>query len=175
MNFCSNCGQKVSLQPVEGDERPRHVCNSCNTIHYQNPKIVTGCVPIFGNKVMLCRRAIEPRRGLWNLPGGFMENGETAQQGAQREVLEEAGIKVDIIDLHAIFNIPQINQVYIIYLAAMPDLNYANGIETMETKMFEEKDIPWDEIAFSSSTFSLKKYFEDRKAGVRQVHLGVRK
>jgi len=121
---------------------------------------------------MLCRRAIEPRRNFWNLPGGYLENGETVEEGAFREVWEEAGIKVKVISLHAVFSIPKINQVYMHFLAEMPDLNYLAGVESLEVKMFKESDIPWEEIAFSSSTFSLEKYFLDQKNGQRNVHLG---
>ena len=172
MKFCSNCGHTVSFKDIESDTHPRFFCEECKTIHYQNPNMVVGCLPIWEDKIMLCRRAIEPRKGFWNLPGGYLENGETVQEGAAREVREEAGILVEVTNLHTVFSIPKINQVYLHFLAAMPDLNYTAGVESLEVKMFTETDIPWQEIAFSSSTFSLKKYFSDKKNGRRQVHLG---
>ena len=172
MKFCSKCGHTVLLKNIPDDTHPRFFCEHCETIHYQNPNVIVGCLPIWKNQVMLCRRAIEPRRNFWNLPGGYLENGETVEEGAIREVWEEAGIKVKVISLHAVFSIPKINQIYMHFLAEMPNLNYAAGVESMEVEMFEEADIPWKEIAFSSSTFSLEKYFLDRKNGDKQVHLG---
>lgn len=172
MKFCSGCGHTVILKKIPDDTHPRFFCENCKTIHYQNPNVVVGCLPIWQDQVMLCRRAIEPRRNYWNLPGGYLENGETVEEGAIREVWEEAGIKVKVISLHAVFSIPKINQIYMHFLAEMPNLIYAAGVESMEVKMFEEADVPWKEIAFSSSTFSLEKYFLDRKNGERQVHLG---
>ncbi len=172
MKFCSNCGHAVLLKRIEGDTHPRFFCEECKTIHYQNPNMVVGCLPIWEDKIMLCRRAIEPRKGFWNLPGGYLENGETAEEGAAREVQEEAGIRVAVLSLHTVFSIPKINQVYLHFLAAMPDLNYKAGVESLEVQMFTEANIPWDEIAFSSSTFSLENYFADNKTGQRRVHLG---
>jgi len=172
MNFCSNCGNSVRLKSIENDHIPRYFCENCKTIHYQNPNIVAGCLPIWKDEVMLCKRAIEPRVGYWNLPGGYLENGETVEEGAAREVWEEACIKVKVIHIHTIFSIPRINQIYMHFLAELPDLNFAPGVESLEVKMFKEEDIPWGEIAFTSSIFSLKRYFEDRKAGIHKVHLG---
>ncbi len=170
MKYCSNCGQPVSLQPVEGDERERFVCNACNTIHYENPKVVAGCLPIWEDKVLLCRRAIEPRSGLWNVPAGYLENGETIEEGAIREVWEEACAKVSVVGLQTIYNITRINQVYLLYVAELIEPTFSCGIESLEVKLFSEADIPWDEMAFTSSTFCLKHYFEDRKKGLLQLH-----
>lgn len=172
MKFCSNCGHSVYLKDIPDDTYPRFFCDQCERIHYQNPNVVVGCLPIWKDQIMLCKRAIEPRKGFWNLPGGYLENGETVEEGAMREVWEEAGIRVTVTGLHTVFSIPKINQVYMHFLAAMPDLNYVPGVESLEVKMFVEADIPWKELAFSSSTFSLKKYFEDQKNGQKQVHLG---
>ena len=172
MNYCSNCAHPVKLKAVEGDNRPRFVCESCHTIHYQNPNIVAGCLPIWEDKVLLCKRAIEPRKGFWNIPGGYLENEETVEEGAMREVMEEACIDVKMIGLHTVFSIPHISQIYMHFLAEMPDLNFAPGIESLEVVLFKEEEIPWKEIAFSSSVFSLKHYFADRKKGIREVHLG---
>ncbi|MFK8101314.1 MAG: NUDIX hydrolase [Saprospiraceae bacterium] len=170
MNYCSNCGTKVNFQAVPEDHLPRHVCPQCTLIHYQNPKIVTGCLPIWEDKVLLCKRAIEPRHGYWNIPGGYMENGETVEEGAMREVWEEAFAKVEIIGLHTLYSIPHVNQVYLHFLAEMTTPDFEAGVESLEVALFKEEDIPWENIAFTSSTFSLKCFFSDRKAGIRQLH-----
>jgi len=172
MKYCSNCGNQVDLKPVEGDNRPRFVCDHCNTIHYQNPNMVVGCLPIWKDQVLLAKRAIEPRKGYWNVPGGYLENGETVEEGAVREVWEEACIKVQVRRLHTVFSIAKINQIYLHFLADMPDLNFAAGEESLEVQLFKEEEIPWDQIAFTSSTFTLKQYFEDRKKGHYEVHMG---
>lgn len=162
MNFCSNCGQKhISIEIPQGDNRPRMCCKSCNMIFYQNPKIVCGALIVEKNGVMLCRRAIEPAKGRWNLPAGFMENNETVQQGAVREVKEEANASIEIVKLHAVFNVLHVNQVYMIFLAKMKDKEFGAGIETIETKFFEFDKIPWQEIAFQSNLFALKQYMKD--------------
>lgn len=171
MNFCSHCGHKISFGTIPNDNRPRFHCTNCDTIHYQNPKIIAGCLVIYNDKVLLCRRAIEPRIGLWNLPGGYLENGETVEQGAMREVWEEALAKVTITSLHLVFSIPQVNQVYMHFLAVLNEPIFGVGEESLEVELFSEEDIPWNEIAFSSSTKALKYYFEDRKKGKFTTHL----
>lgn len=171
MNFCSNCGKAVTFQAVEGDTKMRYVCNSCETIHYQNPNVVVGCLPIWEDKVLLAKRSIEPRIGFWNVPGGYLENGETVAQGAVREVFEEACIKVEVIQLLTVFSIPHINQVYMHFLAQMPDLKFSPGIESLEVELFEEDTIPWEDIAFHSSVFTLKSYFKNRINGTDEVHV----
>lgn len=165
MNFCNHCGSALERLIPEGDNRPRHTCTnvSCGMIHYENPKIITGCLPIFEDKVLLCKRAIEPRYGLWTLPAGFMENGETTEQGALRESWEEAKADCTIDGLYAIFDLPHINQVYFLYRAALAPEGFGIGEESLEVKLFEEKDIPWESLAFSVVTQTLKYYFEDRK------------
>ena len=165
MNFCSQCGAKVEVRIPEGDNRPRHVCDTCRTVHYQNPKIVVGCIPVWQEKVLLCRRAIEPRYGLWTLPAGFMENGETSQQGAARETLEEASARVEVEGLYALFNLPHINQVYLIFRSRLLDLDFAAGEESLEVGLFEEHEIPWGEMAFPVIRESLLIYFKDREQG----------
>ena len=150
----------------------RFVCESCNTIHYQNPKIVAGCLPIWEDQVLLCRRAIGPREGFWNVPGGYLENGETVEEGAAREVLEEACTNVDITGLHMVYSIPHINQVYMHFLGDLNQLDFAPGIESLEVRLFREEEIPWGDIAFISSSFTLKRFFQDRKEGIRQLHMG---
>lgn len=165
MNYCANCGNKVSIRIPQGDDRERHVCDSCDTIHYQNPRIITGCLPVYENKILLCKRAIEPRYGKWTLPAGYMENGETVEQGAKRESWEEAYADISINGLYSLFNLPQINQVYIFYRGQLNNLNYAAGYESLEVDLFEEAEIPWDELAFPVIHKILKHYFSDRKTG----------
>ena len=162
MNFCSHCGKSVSLRIPEDDNRPRYVCDSCGNIHYQNPNIVAGCIPEWQGKILLCRRAIEPRYGLWTIPAGFMENGETIEQAAYRETEEEACARVDLNGLYAIYNIPHVNQVYMIFRGQLTDGAFAPGTESLETSLFEEKQIPWGEIAFPVVGRTLKKFFLDR-------------
>ena len=172
MNFCSNCGHKVSLKAVPGDFLPRYVCEHCETIHYQNPNIITGALPVWEDKVLLCKRGIQPRKGFWNVPGGYLENGESVEDGAVREVWEEAQTKVLITGLHTVYSIPKINQIYMHFLADLQTLNFQATEESLEVLLFSETEIPWKEIAFASSKFTLKRFFEDRKKGIRQVHLG---
>ncbi len=149
----------------EGDNRLRHICPSCGAIHYQNPKVVVGCIPVWEDRVLLCRRAIEPRYGLWTVPAGFMENGETSQQGAARETLEEACARVAVEGLYTLFNLPHINQVYLLYRSRLLDLDFAAGDESLEVALFQEAEIPWQEIAFPVIRESLRLYFADRSRG----------
>lgn len=163
MKYCANCGNPVTLKVPEGDDRERHVCEHCDTIHYQNPRIITGCLPIYEDKVLLCKRAIEPRYGLWTLPAGFMENGETTEQGALRESWEEARASIDIHGLYTLFNLPQINQVYMFYRGVLNNLDFGPGVESLEVELFTEPQIPWDELAFPVVNKTLKHYFSDRR------------
>lgn len=172
MNFCSHCGNTIVIRIPEGDHMPRHICASCGTVHYQNPKIVVGCIPEWEDKILLCRRAIEPKYGLWTLPAGFMENGETTLEGAARETWEEAGARIEIGSLYTLFNLPHINQVYMMFRARLLDLNYQSGIESLETRLFTEAEIPWDEIAFRTVRATLELYFEDRRGGDFEFHFG---
>lgn len=172
MKYCSQCGSEVALLVPEGDDRPRHVCGACGTVHYQNPKVVVGCIPEWEERILLCRRAIEPRRGLWTLPAGFMENGETSQQGAARETMEEAGARVEIGGLYSLFNLPHISQVYLIYRARLLDLDYAPGLESLEVSLFREAAIPWDEMAFPVIKETLGLYFRDRASGSLALRSG---
>lgn len=165
MKFCSNCGQSIQLIIPEGDSRQRHVCGSCDTIHYQNPRIIAGCLPVWEDKVLLCKRAINPRKGFWTLPAGFMEIGETIEQAAIRETLEEANAVVKTDQLYALFNLPHIAQVYMIYRSSLPVPEFSSGVESLETRLFTEQEIPWDELAFETMRLSLKYYFEDRARG----------
>ena len=166
MNFCSQCGNPVSHQVPEGDDRPRHICGDCGTIHYSNPRVIVGCLPEHDGRVLLCRRAIEPRNGLWTLPAGFMENGETTVQGAARETWEEARATVIDQQLYRLFDVPGINQVYMFYRAGIVDGAFGVGPESAEVDLFREEDIPWDDIAFPVVYHTLKEFFHDR---VRQA------
>lgn len=165
MKFCSNCGSAVALKIPAGDTLPRHVCDACGTIHYQNPKMIVGCIAEWEHRILLCRRAIEPRAGLWTLPAGFMENAETTAEAAARETLEEACARVEIGPIFSFINVPHINQVHILYRARLLDLDFAPGHESLEVQLFEEAAIPWQEIAFRTIGMTLQHYFEDRKAG----------
>ena len=172
MNFCSHCGNTVAIRIPEGDHMPRHICASCGMVHYQNPKMVVGCIPEWEDKILLCRRAIEPKYGLWTLPAGFMENGETTLEGAARETWEEAGARIEIGKLYTLFNLPHINQVYLMFRARLLDLDYQSGIESLETRLFTEAEIPWDEIAFRTVRATLELYFKDRRDGGFEFHFG---
>lgn len=165
MNYCSQCGATVQQSIPHGDNRLRFVCTNCHTVHYQNPKIVTGCVANWENQVLLCRRAIEPRYGLWTVPAGFMENGETTYQGASRETLEEANARVEIQTLYMTVNLPHINQVYLLFRAQLLDLDFSPGLESLETKLCTKQDIPWQALAFPTVKVTLEHYFTDQKAG----------
>lgn len=170
MNFCSQCGQPVALRVPEGDNRPRHVCASCGTIHYRNPKIVVGCVPEWQGRILICRRAIEPRLGYWTIPAGFLENGESLHTGAARESREEALARVEIGSMLAVVNVLYAEQVHITFRATLPEPTFGVGEESLEVKLVEESEIPWKDIAFASVDFALKRYFSDRAAGLEGLH-----
>ncbi|MEM7184184.1 MAG: NUDIX hydrolase [Spirochaetota bacterium] len=162
MKYCSNCGHSpLEYSIPKDDNRLRYHCSSCGTIYYSNPKIVVGCIPIYQDQVMLCKRSIEPRAGYWNLPAGFMENGETLQEGALREVWEEAETKVEIQRMHTVYHVGHANQIYFFFLAKMAKLEYKIGMETMEIQMFPLSDIPYEDLAFHSNVFTLQKYIEN--------------
>jgi len=163
MKFCGDCGSKVEKRIPEGDNLERDCCTKCDSIHYSNPRVIVGTVPIKGDKVLLCKRAIQPRYGLWTLPAGFLENGETIEEGAFRETKEETNTEVKMGKLYAIFNIPQINQVYMLHLAEVVNEDYSKTSESLEVEFFGESDIPWDELAFPFVPTTLKNYFKDRK------------
>ena len=172
MRFCTRCGGPLELRVPAGDSRLRHVCRRCGAIHYLNPKIVTGCIPAWGDQVLLCRRAIEPRLGLWTLPAGFMENGESSQQGAARETLEEANARVRILQLYTTFNLPHIDQVYLLFRGELLDLDFSAGEESLEVALFREDRIPWDELAFAVVRETLRFYFDDRRRGAFVPRVG---
>ena len=173
MKYCSNCGTLVELRIPAGDTLPRYVCPACSIIHYQNPKMVVGCIPEWEDKILLCRRAIEPRHGLWTLPAGFMENAETLVEAAARETLEEANARVEMGPLYAIYNLPHINQVHILFRARLLDLGFKPGIESLEVQLFSETEIPWDTLAFRVIREPLKRYFEERRQGQLGFHMST--
>lgn len=170
MKFCSACGQPVALMVPEGDHLPRYVCTACGTIHYQNPRIIAGCVIETEGKILLCKRAIEPRLGYWTIPAGFMENGESVQQAAAREAIEEALAQVEIGSLLAIVNVLHAQQVHIMFRARLTNPTFGVGPESLESALYDESEIPWSQIAFLSVEFALRRYLEDRRAGVERLH-----
>lgn len=173
MKFCSQCGtENIRWEIPQGDNRPRHVCGACNEIYYQNPKIVVGCIPEWEDTVLLCRRAIEPRYGYWTLPAGFMENDETTSEAAERETLEEANARVELLGLYTVMNIPHTNQVYMMFRSRLLDLDFGPGSESLEVKLFREDEIPWRELAFPTIIHTLELYFEERRKARFGVHLG---
>lgn len=173
MNFCSQCGAPVALAVPEGDTLPRFVCGACRTIHYQNPKIVAGCIPEWGGQILLCRRAIEPRTGFWTFPAGFMEMGESTEQAAARETLEEARARVEITDLYAVFTLSRVSQVYVVFRGRLPEPEFDVGHESLEVGLFDPEKIPWDRLAFRVIHETLTRYVEDRRRGRFAVHVGV--
>jgi ADP-ribose pyrophosphatase YjhB (NUDIX family) len=161
LNFCSNCGSaNINFKIPDGDTFHRFICANCGKIHYDNPRIIVGCLPVYKDKIMLCMRAIQPQLGLWNLPAGFLENNEKPENGAARETMEESLAMVDIIKLHAVFSLPKVNQVYLHFLARLKDEHFGPTSESLEVRLFEKEEIPWDDIAFHSTTYALEKYFE---------------
>ena len=166
MKYCPTCGAPVELRMPQDDHRERHVCTVCNTIHYQNPKLIVGAIPEWEDgRILLCRRAIEPRRGLWTLPAGFMENGETTTEAAARETLEEANARIEVQELYAMYNLPYIDQVQLLFRAKLLDLDFSPGVESLEVQLFSEDEVPWDTLAFRAITYTLEHYFDDRRRG----------
>jgi len=171
MNFCSECAHPVALAIPDGDNRPRYVCSHCAAIHYQNPKMVVGAIPVWEAggqlQILLCKRAIEPRYGYWTLPAGFMENAETTSEAAQRETEEEAGAHIEIGKLFSLINVAHVHQVHLFYLARLIDLDFAAGIESLDVQLYTEAQIPWDDLAFPTTRKTLELFFADR-ARVRE-------
>jgi ADP-ribose pyrophosphatase YjhB (NUDIX family) len=172
MNYCSQCGAEISIMVPANDDRERYVCPSCNTIHYQNPIVVAGCIPVWKDQILLCKRAIEPRYGYWTLPGGFMELGETTTEAALRETQEEASARVEIQNLYVVLNLPHVNQVYMMFRSVLQDLEFGPGAESSDVKLFREKEIPWDALAFRTIRYTLEFYFEDNDRGRFPLHVG---
>jgi ADP-ribose pyrophosphatase YjhB (NUDIX family) len=173
MNYCSHCGASVSLRVPDGDNLPRHVCDGCGRIHYSNPKLVVGCIAEWEEKILLCRRAIAPRHGLWTIPAGFMENRETTEQAAVRETLEEA--LAEVIDLvpYGLYDLPQISQVYLVYRARMASPVHGPGYESLQSELVAPAAIPWDQLAFPVIEETLRHYVVDREQGHFPLHTGV--
>ena len=163
MKFCHQCAGLLILRIPPGDDKSRHCCSECGTIFYLNPKNVVGTLPFFEDKVLLCKRAIQPRAGKWTLPAGYMENGESSLDGAIRETTEEAGacVIVKSDSLYTLFNLPKINQVYMFFRTELANLDFAAGIESTEVALFSEAEIPWREIAFPVVKSTLEHYFDD--------------
>jgi ADP-ribose pyrophosphatase YjhB (NUDIX family) len=163
MRFCPNCAEPLAQRIPEGDDRERYVCDACGTIHYRNPRIVTGClVTADADSVLLCRRAIEPRRGAWTLPAGYMENGESAAEGAVRETWEEARANVELDGLYTVFDLPHIHQVYLFYRARLVGGRYASGPESLEVRVFHADELPWEDLSFPVVRDTLRWWTEDR-------------
>jgi ADP-ribose pyrophosphatase YjhB (NUDIX family) len=174
VKFCSACGASpLAFRVPPGDTLPRHVCDACGVIHYENPKIVVGCLPEWRQQVLLCRRAIEPRYGRWTLPAGFLENHEALGVGAMRETLEEANARVTLGELYAVISLPQISQVYMMFRARLADLDFGPGSESLEVRLFDEAAIPWEELAFRTIARTLRRYFLDRRLGRFGLHVSV--
>lgn len=170
VKHCRDCGTEVAYTVPAGDNRLRATCPACATVHYENPLNVVGTLPLWDDAVLLCRRAIEPRHGLWTLPGGFMELGESTSEGAVRETVEEAGARVELLGLYTVLNVVRVNQVHFYYRARLLDTDFAPGPETIETRLFTEPDIPWDTLAFGTVRHTLERFFSDRRQGQFPVH-----
>ena len=171
MNFCSQCGKAVELRIPAGDHVQRHVCPACGTVHYRNPKVIVGCVPEWEDgRVLMCRRAIEPRLGRWTFPAGFLEMAETSGQGAAREAIEEAHAEVEVGELFVVINVPYVSQVYLIHRGRLKTPQFGPTVESSEVVLMREEEIPWDQIAFPTIYHGLKFFFADRASGHRGIH-----
>ncbi len=173
MNYCSHCGAQVALKIPPGDFLPRHVCDTCQTIHYQNPKVVVGCIPEWDGQVLLCRRAIEPKAGWWTYPAGFMETGETIEQAAVRETWEEAKAEVELVSLYGVFSLPHVSQVYVVFRGRLRVPEFAVGSESLEVQLVPPEKIPWEHLAFPVIHETLARYVRDRSQGRFDVHVGL--
>ena len=172
IRFCNVCGDDINIAIPEGDNRERHVCLGCGEIQYQNPKIVTGLVPVWNDRILLCRRSIEPRRGLWTVPAGFMENNETLAQGAIRETMEEACAAVRNVRLFGVYSLPRISQVYVMFLGdLLSEDGFDVGEESLEVELFREMDLPWEQMAFRVVESTLRRYLEEREQEQHTVTL----
>mgnify|MGYP001603782477 FL=1 len=170
IKHCKTCGAEAPYRVPADDNRERAVCKVCGTVHYENPLNVVGTLPIWGDQVLLCRRNIEPRFGLWTLPAGFMELGETTAEGAIRETEEEAGARIDLMGLYTVLNLVRVGQLHLFYRAALRDTDFAPGPETIEAKLVREDEVPWDQLAFQTVRETLQRYFADRRRGQFDVH-----
>lgn len=166
VKHCSSCAGLLTQEIPPGDNRQRYCCKQCGAIHYQNPKLVLGTIPVWGDQVLLCRRAIEPRYGFWTLPAGFMENGETTEEGAARETAEEAGARIELGPLYSVLDIPHVDQVHMFFRARLLDIQFDPGPESLEARLFSEADIPWESLAFRTVEQTLRWFFEDSRSGM---------
>ena len=172
LQHCRKCGHAVVYRiPDDGDTKERAVCPACHTVHYDNPLNVVGTIPVWNNKVLLCKRNIEPRFGKWTLPAGFMELNETVAEGAARETLEEAGAQFEMGEFFSLVNIARVGQVHLFYRAKLLSDQFAPGTETIEARLFSENEVPWDEIAFRTVGETLKRFFADQRAGQFSIHV----
>lgn len=171
MKYCSDCGARVSYRIPKKDDRPRYICDSCGVIHYENPNMVVGAIPTWEDSILFCRRAIEPRHGLWTLPAGFLENGETVKAGAVRETFEEAGARIIELKPYALYNLTFVNQVYIMFRASLPEPVFCAGDESLEVRLFKEHEVPWNDLAFPVILKTLQDYFDDLKKGSFSFHM----
>ncbi|MBN1848955.1 MAG: NUDIX hydrolase [Deltaproteobacteria bacterium] len=172
MKYCNQCGSKLSYRISKGDDRPRFICDVCGIIHYENPKMVVGCIPEMEGRVLFCRRAIRPRYGKWTIPAGYLENGETMEAGAIRETLEETGAKVEALKPFGLYNLTFINQVYLIFRGRLIDDHHQAGNESLEVRLFKEEEVPWAELAFSVIREALHTYYQDRLNEFFPFHIG---
>lgn len=172
MDYCSACGRPVRVGIPEGDTHPRHLCDHCGAVHYQNPKIIVGCLPVWQDRVLLCKRSIEPRNGYWTLPSGFMENGETLEEGAIRETREEALAEVILGRLFSVYSLPNLGQVYFLFLADLIGPDFGAGAETEETALLAPAEIPWDRIAFRAVEFALRRFVDPEARAAQACHSG---
>ena len=172
MKYCSRCGLELIHRIPENDDRPRFICTNCHITHYENPKMVVGTIPTWEDKILFCRRAIEPQNGKWTLPAGFLENGETVEEGARRETYEEAGANLGELKPYAVYNLTFISQVYLMFRAHLLEPEFNAGYESLEVRLFEKHEVPWDDLAFPVIQKALQHYFDDLEKGTFSFHMG---
>ena len=172
LKYCNECGSELSYRIPRGDDRRRFICDACKIVHYENPKMVVGCIPEMDDRILLCRRAIRPQYGKWTIPAGYLENNETMEAGAKRETFEEAGAKVEALEPFGLYNLTHVNQVYLIFRGRLINEHFAAGDESLEASLFREEEIPWSELAFSVIRETLYAYFKDRLNGIFSFHMG---
>jgi len=169
--FCCYCGSPTGTRIPDGDHLPRRICPACAAVHYENPRIVVGCVPEADDgRILICLRAIEPRRGWWTVPAGFMENGETLRAGAARECHEEALAQVEVGELLALVDIPEAHQVHVFFRAKLTSAVFGAGPESLDAKLVQPREIPWEDLAFPSTRFALESFMQDRESGTSLPH-----
>ena len=171
IKYCNQCGSPTAIKIPHGDNLPRALCEVCGYIQYENPRVIVGCIPEWKDKILLCKRAIEPRLGYWTLPAGFLENNETTQEGALRETLEEANAEAAVIEAFSLIDIPHINQIYLLYRAQLANASFSPTFESSEVALFDEATLPWDQIAFAAIKQSLERYFDNKRNGSFSLHV----